>query len=169
MTYDDDDYNDVNTGQGCLIAVFGGLICWAILIATCIAIFGCGPSTTKINAMTGVELVSAHQHELNYWGKADMDIVRALRARDGITDADVRYYEDGGRWSHPTMFSCWGYFDETVGFDYDWESLGYASLQDWHSEMTGRASLGGTNVYTGHGVVNVRRSGNSISVRRIGR
>lgn len=171
MTYEEDDDRG---GHGCLLAFVTGLFCWAVIIATCIGLFGCGLTTKQIDAMTGVELRSAHWRELDFWHKADMDIVRALRARGGITDADVLYYEEGGRWRHPTKFSCWGFFkdNDIIGFFYDWEALGYPTYQEWVKATSGLGSLaGGTTIFTGRGgIITVRSVGaGSFSVRSYGR
>ena len=160
MTYDGyDDYDD-DAGRGCFFAAVGGLLCWAIIIATCIAIFGCGPTTEQIDTMSGVELWHAHNKSLDR-GKPNMNVVRALRARGGITDTDVQWYKDGSRWKHPTYFSCWGKFvDSPVGFSYDWEAMGYASWPEVNDAMNGLGgSEGGSWIYTRHTAVHIRSIG----------
>lgn len=149
----------------------GGVVFWVALVSLLV---GCAPSTAQLQTMTGVELYYAHHKAKaqSLFSHFDMRTVRELRARGGITDKDVEWYEQGQMFEHETMFKCWGDFSfvGNLGYSYDWEAMGYENFDEWVDEMAGLApSLGGTNIYTSRGVINVRNlGGGSFRTRRMG-
>ncbi len=147
-----------------------GIVGTIVFVLVVVALAGChtAPTTAKISSMTGVELVVAHWSSDNgLMGEYNMEIVRALRARGAFGDETVQWYIDHPKVPHGELQHFWnGSFDY-----YNWEALGYANAIEVFEAMNGKIpGPGGTNIYTGSGVINVRRlGGGSIRVRRYGR
>lgn len=76
---------------GWWIAGIVGAAFWMMICLLIALMVSCGPSTAEISTMTGVELWEAHRKSPRYRldGTSDMEIVRALCARGGLTQADV--------------------------------------------------------------------------------
>ncbi len=167
----DEPYNQkpvYRTSWGAIAVVIAFyVIVGSLMVIVGSSLTGCGPSTQQISTMSGVELWEAHRKSPRYRldGSFDMEIVRALRARGGISDADVAYYAAGHKSDvHPTMFACWN--DTFPMRFYDWEALGYASIAEVNDAMSGiGGQLPGTTVYTSGGAFRVTRSGHSVTVR----